>query len=128
MEMIEDCNKYADVINAKGKRYTIELLFFTLIMERLKMIQNRSLKFLLNSKSLGNSSLYFKTIHYILILSTIIYWLDTKHCFCYYCYFNYLFLLIPINYYFIEWRWWTRKIYTKCSLCIFTKLYSPWMI
>jgi hypothetical protein len=30
---IEDCNKYADVINAKGELYTIELLFFTLILE-----------------------------------------------------------------------------------------------
>ena len=125
---IEDCNKYADVINAKGELYTIELLFFTLILEQLKMIKELITQFLLKSKSLGNSSLYFKTVHYILILSTIIYWLDTKHCFCCYCYFNYLFLLIPINYYFIEWRWWTRKIYTKCFLCIFTKLYSPWMI
>ena len=35
---IEDC-KYADVINAKGELYTIELLFFTLILEQLKMIK-----------------------------------------------------------------------------------------
>jgi hypothetical protein len=38
---IEDCNKYADVINAKCELYTIELLFFTLILEQL-LVKNQN--------------------------------------------------------------------------------------
>jgi hypothetical protein len=39
MEMIKGCNKYADVINAKGELYTTESLFITLILEQQKMIK-----------------------------------------------------------------------------------------
>ncbi len=39
MEMIEDCNKYGDAINAKGELFTTESLFIALIMEQQKMIK-----------------------------------------------------------------------------------------
>lgn len=39
MKMIEDCNKYADAINAKGEPFTTESLFIALILEQQKMIK-----------------------------------------------------------------------------------------
>jgi hypothetical protein len=39
MEMIEDCNKYADAINAKGEPLATESLFIALILEQQKMIK-----------------------------------------------------------------------------------------
>lgn len=39
IEMIEDCNKYADAIRAKGEPFTTESLFIALILEQQKMIK-----------------------------------------------------------------------------------------
>lgn len=39
MTMMEDCNKYANVIKAKGDPFTKESLFIALILEQQKMIK-----------------------------------------------------------------------------------------
>ena len=59
MTMMEDCNKYANVIKAKGDPFTKESLFIALILEQQKMIKELITKFLVNSESLCNRSLYF---------------------------------------------------------------------
>ena len=38
MTMIEDCNKYANAINAKGELFATESLFIALLLEQQKMI------------------------------------------------------------------------------------------
>jgi len=39
MTMIEDCNKYANAIEAKGDPFTTESLFIALIQEQQKMVK-----------------------------------------------------------------------------------------